>query len=295
MKNPVRITVILAVAAVIFSVPATLFAQGKISSAKMGGEAAAGSLPPFFLEMGARYFYTDYEEDIDPPQKSANSGWLPGMYLGFGYRRDSGLYLRISGSYASGDLAYDGSDQNGTPIYFANDPQRFYRLEANVGYLFQAGQRTSLIPYIGYGYRSWKRGEANPSIGNYKEEYGWHYLPLGIRVERDFDPRWRFGITAAANIMFMGRMKVLLSELDSGYNDPAFNLGDKIGFYVAAPVRYAFTGNWSVTGTPWYEYSPIGASGMEVLTYRGSQRSLVREPSSTTNQYGFDLGIAYFF
>ena len=260
-----------------------------------GSDKPVDAISPLFVEMGARFFYTDYEEDIDPPQRSTNSGWLPGMYLDLGYRKNNGLYLRFSGSYASGDLAYDGSDQNGTAIYFSNDPQKFYRFEANVGYVFQAGPNTSLVPYIGYGYRYWERGEANPSIGNYREVYDWHYLSLGIRIEHDLNSRWRVGIAAAANIMFMGRMKVSLSELDSGYNDPAFNLGDRIGLRITVPIRYALTGNWSVTGTPWYEYSPIGASDMELLTYRGTGKSLVMEPSSTTTQYGFDLGIAYSF
>jgi hypothetical protein len=300
LKDSSRISVILAIVTVIFLAHATSYAQGKIIGTpqkddQRSQDAAADSSPPFFAEMGARFFYTDYEEDIDPPQKSTNSGWLPGVYLGFGYKKNNGLYLKLSGSYASGDLAYDGSDQSGTAIYFSNDPQRFYRFEANIGYAFQAGPRTFLVPYIGYGYRFWKRGEANPSIGNYKEEYDWHYLPLGVRVEHDFAARWRFGVTAAAHIMFMGRMKVSLSDLDSGYNDPAFNLGDKIGFYMAAPVRYAFTRNWSVTGTPWFEYSPLGASDLELLTYHGTEKSLVREPSSATKQYGFDLGIAYSF
>lgn len=284
--NSRQVSVVLAVAAIIFFAHAHASAQGTAMDA---------SPSPFFVEMGARFFYTDYEEDLDSPQKSTNSGWLPGMYLGFGYRKDNGLYLRLFGSYATGDLAYDGSDQGGTAIYFSNDPQKFYRLEADVGYAFQAGPKTLILPYTGYGYRYWKRGEANPFIGNYREEYDWHYLPVGIRIEHEFDARWRIGIAAAVNIMFMGRMKASLSELDSGYNDPAFNLGDRIGSCVSVPIRYAFAKNWSVTGTPWYEHTPIGASNLELLTYRGTAKSLVMEPSSRTNQYGFDLGVACSF
>ncbi len=284
--NSRKAFIMMAIAAVIFLAQARASAQGTTVDA---------SPSPFFLEMGAKFFYTDYEEDLDPPQKSANSGWLPGMYLGFGCRKQNGLYWRLFGSYASGDLAYDGSDQGGTAIYFSNDPQKFYRLEANVGYAFQAGPRTLILPYTGYGYRYWKRGEANPSIGNYKEEYDWHYLPVGIRIEHAFNARWRVGIAAAANIMFMGRMKASLSELDSGYNDPAFNLGDRIGLCASAPIRYAWAKNWTVTGTPWYEYTPIGASNLELLTYRGTAKSLVMEPSSRTNQCGLDLGVEYSF
>ncbi len=284
--NSRKRSVMLAIAAVIFLASADASARGTNLDV---------SPSPFFMELGVKFFYTDYEEDLDPPQKSTNSGWLPGMYLGFGYRKHSGLYVRLYGSYASGDLAYDGSDQGGTAIYFSNDPQTFYRFEANIGYGFQADPKTLLMPYTGYGYRYWRRGEANPSIGNYEEEYDWHYLPLGIRVEHEFNARWRIGITAAANIMFMGRMKVSLSELDSGYNDPAFNLGDRIGLCVSAPIRYAFAKKWSVTGTPWYEYTPIGASNMELLTDHGTAKSLVMEPSSRTNQYGFDLGVEYSF
>ena len=291
MKKSKAISLFLAVMAIAFFSHSLSFAQEK----NTGAHPEEGTTHPFFLEIGAKYFYTDYKEEINPPGKSTNSDWLPGVHLGIGYRKIDGFYAGLYGSYASGDLTYDGSDQMGTKIYFSNDPQTFYRFEANIGYAFKTGKKTFLVPFMGYGYRYWKRGEANVPLGNYKEEYDWHYLPLGIKVEHGLNEQWRIGVTAAAHFMFMGRLKVSLSELDPGYNNPGLHLGDKIGLYGAIPISCKLTENWSVIGTPWYEYRPIGESDLQILTYYGTAISLLREPASTTHQYGFDLTAAYAF
>ena len=105
------------------------------------------------LEFGLNYFYFDYKEDLVPPHKSTESGWLPGIYFSYDYKKKSSFYTKLYLSYAGGDITYDGSTQDGTPLIIADSRQRFLKLQWDIGYTFPLGKRASLIPFAGYGYR----------------------------------------------------------------------------------------------------------------------------------------------
>jgi hypothetical protein len=253
---------------------------------------------PFSVEAGLRYYYFDYKEDFVPPLKSTERGWLPGVYTSFEYKKLDGLYAKLYGSYASADLTYDGSTQTGIPVTYSNSRQRFYKFESRVGYTVKISKNTELIPYVGYGYRLWERGETKPTIPVWiQEDYSWHYFPIGLNLNHEINRRWSIGGLVAANIMFMGKMKTHFSELDSRARDNEVDLGNTIGFSAAVPVKYQFTDKWFLVVTPWYEYSSIGRSNtVDVLYSNGTPTGYNwTEPASTTHQYGFDLGMGYAF
>lgn len=249
------------------------------------------------VELGLGYHYFDYKEDLNAPLKSTESGWLPSIYLSYNYKKKSDFYTKIYGDYASADITYDGSTQGGTPISYTDSSQKLFKFEWDVGYAFEAGNNFLLIPYIGYGYRYWKRGNAKvtSTYTSFEEDYSWSYMPIGLKADYDINQQWNVGGTIAINIMFNGKMTAKPSQVISGVNDADFDLGNQVGFYAELPITYKFTTNWAIIGTPWYEYSQIGQSNNVNITYNNKVIGYAYEPSSRTNQYGFKLGVSYSF
>jgi hypothetical protein len=235
------------------------------------------------LEFGLMYYYYDYSESIN----SNESGWLPGIYLSYDYKEPSNIYIKLYGNYADGNLTYDGATFSGTPMSFDHS-MSFFKFEGDIGYTNAINEKLLLIPYTGYGYRYWRRGETENISGALfiKEQYTWSYIPVGVRVDYKMDDKWTIGANAAVHFMFGGKMTAYFSEVNSALPDVDFDLGDKPAYYFEIPVSYKYDQNWSFVGTFWYEYSEIGKSDTVYGLY---------EPDSKTNQYGFSLGVAYSF
>lgn len=145
---------------------------------------------------------------------------------------------------------------------------------------------------------------------SYREKYTWHYIPVGIKADFQKGDNWRIGANVAARFMFGGKMKVYLSELDSSFNDPTVDLGNKVGWLAETPIRYRFwasrqskrypssgwfLSSWELVVLPWYEYSEIGKSNEADITYWGYVIDELYEPASTTHQYGINVGLIYSF
>jgi len=250
---------------------------------------AQKNVPNYNLEFALMYLRLDYKEDIPAPGKSTESGWLPGVYLGFNYNKKNNFYAKIFVEFSYGDSEFDGTTQAGTPIKFSTDnSQTFFRGEVDVGYNFAVAQDVSIKPYAGYGYRQWIRGRASvtPTFTTYKERYYWHYIPVGVVAEINLGKWVVIEPNVGLRIMFYGRMTAYFSELDPASGDLEFKLGNRVGYYAELPVRYKFSPSWSLVVKPWYEYSQIGQSDIVDGFY---------EPSSTTNLYGVNLGVVYSF
>jgi hypothetical protein len=246
------------------------------------------------FELSFMYHYFDYQEDLPAPHKSTETGWLPGIYAGWKYDKQNAVYSKIFLEYSFGNLTYDGTTTDGTPVTSShNNNQSLFRIEFDIGYNIAVSKRISLKPYVGYGYRHWSRGEAytTSTYSSYNETYYWHYFPVGITADFNIGDKLVIQPNAGLRIMFSGNMSANLSELDPGYNDPKFKLGNKTGWYAEIPVTYKFSQAWAIVMKPWYEYSEIGQSDTVPLTYYGTVYGYAYEPSSKTKQYGVNVGI----
>jgi len=250
------------------------------------------------IELSLMYHYFDYKEDLPAPFKSTEKGWLPGIYLGWNYNKKNAIYSKIFFEFSFGDVEYDGTTQDGTPLTYSNNNEQYlFRGELNIGYNFAIAKNISLKPYVGYGYRRWSRGEKHitSTYASYNEKYYWHYFPVGITADFAIGDKLLIQPNAGLRFMFHGEMTAYWSELDDGFNDPTFKLGNKMGWYAEIPVTYKFSPTWAIVMKPWYEYSEIGKSDTEPITYYGSLYGYAYEPSSKTKQYGVNLGIVASF
>jgi hypothetical protein len=249
------------------------------------------------FEIGFMYYNFDYKEDLIAPGKSTENGWLPGVYFDYTFKKKSVIYAKARMKYAAADIEYDGATMGGTPIKYSNQSAKMFKFEADVGYPISITKDFTLIPYTGYSYHYWQRGETksvSPSSTWTKEVYQWHNIPVGIKADYDINEKWNLAGSASANFMFYGKMTLFTSERYAGVPDFDFTLGNNIGFYAEMPVTYKFTNNWSIVVTPWYEYSAFGQSETQYYTYGGWLYSAY-EPSSKTNQYGINLGVNFNF
>ncbi len=254
-------------------------------------ENAAPVENPSSIKLGLTYFYFDYKEDLVMPAKSTEYGWLPGVYLDYTFKKKSSVYAKVFLSYASADITYDGSTSVGTPVKYTNQSARMLKFEANIGYAIPLCKNFLLIPYLGYGYHYWERGDPNYlaefNTLTYQEVYKWHYIPVGIKADFNITDRLNISASAAANFMFYGQMTAYFSKIPIGYPDMDFTLGNRIGFYAEIPVTFKFTNNIGISVTPWYEYSSFGESDVNGYGFY--------EPSSKTNKYGINAGILFSF
>jgi hypothetical protein len=246
---------------------------------------------PSAIRLGLTYYYFDYKEDLTMPAKSTEYGWLPGVYLDYTFKKKSSIYTKIYLSYASADITYDGSNSAGTPVKYTYESAKMFKFEANIGYAIPIGKDFLLIPYLGYGYQYWQRGDpdyiAEFNTVSYQEIYKWHYIPVGIKADYNITKKLNISASAAANFMFSGRMTANFSAIPIGYPDMNFTLGNRVGFYAEIPVTFKFTNDIGITITPWYEYSSFGQSDVNEYGFY--------EPSSKTNKYGVNVGVLLLF
>ncbi|MCD6570446.1 MAG: autotransporter domain-containing protein [Deltaproteobacteria bacterium] len=240
------------------------------------------------FEYGIVYNYFDYEEDLVPPYKSTESGWLPGMYLGYIHEKPKAFYMKSFMEFSWGKTDYDGTTQAGTPVKDTTD-NSFFRLEMDIGYTFGLGN-SAICPYVGLGYRTWTRGLGGPYP--YDEKYSWRYVPVGVNIDFNVNSRLNIGANFSLRYMFNGEMEPKSSYFEAGKG----NLGNKRGYFAELPVYYKLSSYISLIATPWYAYREIGKSDYFFINdHYASISYYAYEPDSTTYQYGTTIRLVWEF
>ncbi|MBU1077537.1 MAG: zinc ribbon domain-containing protein [Spirochaetes bacterium] len=246
------------------------------------------------LTLGLKYYHYDYREIVEPPFKSTENGWLPGIFIDYSFQGIKfPIYFRLTGEYTYGNTKYDGSTQSGEPLT-GETGNSLINFSTHFGFVLRIVNNTFYInPYSGIGYHFWHRGGLDE--GFYGEDYSWCYVPVGIRPVFRITDRFTFAMDVSARFMFKGKIKVFLTDLSPDFNEPEGTLGNETGFKIESSVSYIFKSNIGISFTPWYEYSAIGESDIFELTYQGVLWGYGYEPSSKTDQYGLDIGFLLYF
>ncbi|MDR3588890.1 MAG: hypothetical protein P4N41_04455 [Negativicutes bacterium] len=247
------------------------------------------------VEISLPRYHFDYKEDVTPPLKSTEKGWLNGFRLSFKDQdRTTGDFWRLRYETTNHATHYDGSTVqiNGSNLLVSPAQGTTYNRMTTSELIFGNPMEGSVneYAYIGIGYRTWDRKL------DYQERYSWKYVPVGYRKEYKIDDKWSGAFDLAVNFTFGGKMTAQFSDLDPSLNNPEVNLDNKIGFRLELPYAYKFNSQWSLLLSPWCEYSRIGQSNTVPLTSGGAPTGWgVSEPSSRTIQYGAHVGLTFTF
>lgn len=252
--------------------------------------------PRWALDFSAGAFNYDYKEDIEPPLKSTEKGWIPMVSISAEnlIETASDAYFAGSLEVGSANTLYDGSYQNGDPAQ-GTTKNIIYNLEGNVGMNLsdQSESKGQILGYTGLGFHFWRR-DLSGSNGGFLEDYSWWYLPAGIRYRMDNGNGTRFGIDTTAKLIFGGNTRAYLSDV-SNAQDIDLPLGVSWGGKASIFVERKLTSSSRLRLSPFYEYTTLKESPViEILTSSGQPTGLgAREPSSRTHQYGASLTLGF--
>jgi hypothetical protein len=237
-----------------------------------------------------------YREMMDGSVVDSDTGTLKGGYLEF--RTDYyDIFARACFDYVStNDAHYDGFLQdfsgNRTPISMSVK-EKFALAVGDFGYkVFNYGKSTVSF-YGGLGYWYWLRGEND--LPDYEETYSWFFVEAGIngavrlgRLLLQLDGTLTYPINPTMTTSLAGMV-----------DKATFKLGSEVGYRAEAPIRYDFIHGSDTTVfafvTPYYLKWSSGQSDVVTLTSGGSPIGSALEPKSTTEIYGFRIGIGVSF
>jgi hypothetical protein len=288
-------------AGVIFSA-AVLF-TAHVASAQDRDSSAGTEAGRTTLSIGYDYSYLSYQETQYGRVLDKDYGSLNGIYLSLRHDTQDN-FVRASMTYRATDSAtYSGSVINTSTMavtpYSSATSERFFNCEAAYGFITSMSDDAAVSPYFGLGYWDWLRGMN--SLPDYQEDYHWWYGTVGISFSRRFAP-WQFGFDGAILFPFDGRMTTNTGGMTDTFN---FNIKPQPGVRIEILIQYEVsqdrTGRKFIFCTPYYQRWDIGASDWIPYTVNGVQQTVggspivVHEPDSTTDIYGFRLGVGFVF
>jgi hypothetical protein len=275
----------------VLSLIGVLLMCGTVSSA---AETASGGADQTGASvfLGYDHRYLSYKEFMDGDLLDKDTGWNSGVYVETRHD-DEDMFARLLLDYVvTKSATYTGSLQNGTLITMSTE-EKFFTFEVNAGAKALNFDTATLSPYVGLGYRDWKRGRDNPP--DYQEDYSWWYLAAGGNLAYRFNR-----LVIAADVALLYPFGSQMTTTVAGMVDEAsFELKPHIGYRIEVPVNYAISQDENlkifVFGTPFYQKWKFGASDPVTLTQGGIPVGLAIEPDSTTVMYGFRVGVGLNF
>ena len=239
------------------------------------------------LELDVKYYHFDQQVDWGAGKEDledSNSGRLDGIYFSYTNQNlDGGSYWQITYAQTHHDTRHFQTNQD-VVIMDSLEDNRIYNVE--FVYANPLSGFEDIYIYLGVGAHYWAR-ELSASQ---KVEYGWLYIPFGLRFEQSFGERLRAAMELTVQFMGGGKARKRVS----GYDLIEVDLGNKPGYRIKFPFTYQISPRWGVALTPWCEYSAIGESEVGSATQGGSTVDF-QVQDSTTEQYGIDIGFQMSF
>ncbi|MEY2336322.1 hypothetical protein AAE485_15180 (plasmid) [Acidithiobacillus ferriphilus] len=228
----------------------------------------------------------NYQENVPAIYGPADteSGWRPGFavkgsYMGNVFGIQNG-YAAIHYDHSAGNIAYMGNV--GGHSYIGTDNATTNRVMARVGVginipINGPGHQMMITPYIAGGYQSWNRALQGPY--GYTEDYRAGLIGSGALFQYAVTPR--FVVSGNSEILAVvgGGMTPHLNGLGSA------SFGTSAEEKVMAGVDYRISG-------PIHLFSEVSYTH---FTYTGGTLKGGEEPSSATNLFAMEAGVAYSF
>ena len=249
------------------------------ASASVNGIRAANN------EIGASVVDSlfNYQENIKSQAADTESGWQPGFGIDGSYMGKfwglHNIYMETHFGYTSGSVEYMGSLSNGA-LYNGTDNATTYRVLGRLGKGYTVGRSSMLTPYITGGFQHWNRDLTGPY--GYTEDYSAGLVGAGVKYQYEITPRWIVG--ANGNVMAVVGGQMTPSVYNGVLGTASFDTSGEED--VGVSTDYRISGPLHV----------FGGVHLTHFNYTGGKPNYgFREPSSQTNQFNVDAGVAYSF
>lgn len=228
----------------------------------------------------------NYQENITKMPADSETGFMPGFTLGTSFLGSvygvSNLYADIHYTRDSGAIAYKGSLNTGA-VYNTTDNSTTNRVVGRVGVAFPVASNVVLTPYVAGGYQEWNRNLTGQY--GYSENYSSGLVGVGGLAQ--YSPMNHVVLTANANIEAIvggGMTPSNVPLYGNTLGTASFQTSGEENLGVSA--NYEFAPSWSVfAGLKYTHFTYTGGALLHGAV----------EPSSATNLFGVDTGIAYNF
>jgi hypothetical protein len=157
------------------------------------------------------------------PGVMKNEGTLYGVvgsYTFYNYGWDSatcpvsggGNTITLEGRLAFGEMEYDGSYMDGTPLSSDGIDDFLLNLRILWGREWPEARFLNAV-YAGFGYR-YLNDDSSGEPGGYERESNYLYIPVGSRKDFDLTDRWNLSLRGEFDVLFIGRQITHLDDAD---------------------------------------------------------------------------------
>jgi len=265
-------------AAGLMVVPAARAASPEVAAAETQVSVSLGAL------------HTQYHENLSPGDDEngaaagfgvAISGLVP-FYPGRPTAPD--IYASLDYEFNAGNLQYGGHYQfSGAPAQ-ATDNAVFNRIEGRAGIGLPLGP-VELIPFVAAGYQSWNRNINNPGAIGTDEFYHAGLFGGGLKLDVPLTPQ----LVASATGEFLAVAEAGITANGIGVIG---SLGAAGEARVTAGLDYAIRPRLHTFASVYWEHFNYAGTRWNDSLVPGFE---IREPLSTTTQFGGLVGVGYSF
>jgi hypothetical protein len=164
-------------------------------------------------EVGGQLAHYHYEEPSFAKYFGSRGGLVGAYTFPPRWKR---VFFRVDGRGSYGALKYQGSGTQDSV------PDLIIETRGVAGLDFLPGNRVSLSPYLGFGYRylyNDSRGYTSTNAAGYRRYSNYLYAPVGLTTRVHIVNRWVLAPTLEVDIFLLGKQKSQLSDANLGFND----------------------------------------------------------------------------
>jgi hypothetical protein len=230
------------------------------------------------FEVGVQLADYHYEE----PNFAKYTGSRVGLVGAYTFTLANRAFFRVDGRESYGALKYQGSGtQDSVPDLIEEE-----RVVAGMD--FFPGNRVSLSPYLGLGYRylyNDSRGYTSTNAAGYRRYSTYFYAPVGLTTRIDLGNRWVLAPTVEADIFILGKQRSRLSDANiAGFNDVTNT--QKHGYGARA---YLMVEKDHLAFGAWMHYWSIKDSDVQFAGVVNGVRVGGLEPANWTREMGIEF------
>lgn len=235
--------------------------------------------------LGTEVSYIKYEET-----GVEEKGMMYGAVGSYTYHNNK-LMLKAEGKFAYGEVDYNGSTWDETPLTVSGIPDYMLEVRGLIGYNYYV-KTVTITPHLGIGYRWLQDNSQNKSSSGYKRESNYFYIPAGIEAVADLGNNWFLGANLEYDCFLWGIQKSDLSDVDPGFNDVENKQTSGYGFRGSISITKKYKKAGYVI-EPYIRYWNIEDSGIEPVTYHGTYVIYGIEPCNNSTEIGCKLAVTF--